>query len=146
MSSTENKHQAVWDWLSANEAISALFFNFSPSEDGDTTIAPIVSDNAIKTYIDGTEVKQYDFSIIQYRQFNSETPNDSENATIIFDTEQLMAWIKEQNAERNYPEFPDNCEITQIKVLQDMPQASGINEMNAQYMFSVRIKYIERRY
>ena len=145
MTEMDNKHQAVWDWLYQNEDISALFFNFSTTEDGDTTIAPIVSDNAIKTFIDGTEIKQYDFSIIQYRQFNAQVPNSNENVSVIFDTENLMAWVKEQNKLRNFPVFPENCTITRIIVLQDMPQATGINETDAQYMFSVRIEYIERR-
>ncbi len=144
MSDRDNKHQAVWDWLYRNEEISALFFNFSTSEENDTVIAPIVSDNVIRKYVDGTAVKQYDFAVIQYQRYNSEIPNVTENAEIIFDVEQVMEWIDERNRERDFPKFPDGCVITKVENLQDMPEVTEVSETGAKYMFSVRISYIQK--
>ena len=144
MSDRDNKSNAVWQWLYGNENISSMFFNFSTTDENDTVIAPIVSDYAVKKYVDGTSVRQYDFAVIQYRKYNSEVPNVTENVETIFDVEKAMAWIEEQNRNRNFPEFPDGCVITKVENLQDMPEVAGINETNAKYMFSCRISYVER--
>lgn len=141
---SDNKSKAVWDWLYGNEEISALFFNFSTTGEMDTVIAPIVSDYAIKKYIDGSSNRQYDFAIIQYRKYTSEVPNVTENVETVFDVEKVMEWIEAQNRKRNFPKFPDGCIVTKVENLQDMPEVAGINDTNAKYMFSCRIRYTQR--
>lgn len=144
MTDRDNKHKAIWDWLFANDEISALFFNFSTTEENDTTIAPIVSEKKIKEYIDGSALCCYDFAIIQYRTFNSEVPNVTENTETIFDVEKVMTWIEKQNKIRNFPKFPNGCIVTKVENLQDMPEVAGINDTQAKYMFSCRVSYIQR--
>lgn len=46
---------------------------------------------------------------------------------------------------KNYPEFPDNCQIKEMETLQNMPNLAGINaeEGLARYMVQCRLIYFE---
>lgn len=58
----------------------------------------------------------------------------------------FMEWLDEQNKAKNYPKFPDNCEIKKMENLQNMPNLAGINaeESLARYMIQCRIIYFEK--
>ena len=141
----DNKHEAVWDWLYTCTEILNLFFNFGEAANGNTIAGTTVSDRAIKQYVDGTAVKQYDFAVTQFKPVNSQTPNNDENAQTLFDVEDVMRWVDTQNEARNYPDFPEGCQITKIENLYNMPAVAGQDELGAKYMFMVRINYIEKR-
>jgi len=89
----------MWNWLYQNQNISDLFFNFSTDKNGATVLATGSGDSVVKQYIGNSSLRNYDFSIIQFKPVNSEVPNNSENATIIFDVESVMSWVKKQNEE-----------------------------------------------
>ena len=141
--STDNRHLAVWNWLYENEDIKALFFNFGRADSGDVILATSAADELDKYYIDGSSLRHYDFSIIQYMPMNQDVANNTENVEVIFDSEKLINWVKEQNRARNFPEFPDDCFIQNIKVLQNVPTANQSNDTEAKYIFSCRIQYLQ---
>lgn len=142
---TDNKHQAVWDWLYSCPAVKDLFFNFGVAQNDNTIVGTQAAESIIKTYLGGATVREYDFAIIQFKPANTETPNSAENAEILFDTEAVMRWVDEQAKQRNFPAFPANCEIQSIKNLHNMPFVAGQDETGAKYMFTVRITYLEKR-
>ena len=143
MRDVDNKHKAVWNWLYQNEDVKRLYFNFSDVQTGNTTIATSTGNADLKKYLDGTALKAYDFSLIQYQTLNTVDVNSDENADTMFDTERLMAWIEEQERIKNYPVFP-GCFVTKVENLQNMPSVAGMDDARAKYLFSCRITYLEK--
>lgn len=139
---SQDKHLAVWEWLYKNEQISRLYYNFSDSG-MDNTVLITLGDNRIRRYIDGSEMRQYDFSIAQYKEMNATEPNSDENVSVMIDAGKVMQWIEEQEKLHNYPNFPDGCIITKVEPLQAMPSVAGMDEMEAKYLFSCRITYYQ---
>lgn len=139
-----NKHEAMIDYIQQCPQVKDLFFNFSTSENGDTVIAPIASDYIVQEFIDKSAIKWYDFSIIQYLPLSTD-PNDATNVAIMFDVEEVMAWIDAQEDAENYPDFGDKCSVQEISVLQDIPTVAGRDQRGAKYMFSCRVEYLERK-
>lgn len=138
----ENKHTAVWDWLYQNEDIKRLYFNFSDTRTGNTTIATGTANAKIKEYTNGDKLKAYDFSLIQYKTLNTVDVNSEENAETMFDAEKLMEWVEEQDEKKNYPRFK-GCVVTKVENMQNMPSLAGMDDATAKYLFSVRITYLE---
>ena len=63
-----------------------------------------------------------------------------------FSAQGFMDWLDEQDREKNYPEFPDNCQIKKMEVLQNMPNLAGVNPEAglARYMIQCRLIYFEK--
>ena len=141
----DNKNQAVWEWLFTCSEISDLFFNFGASANGNTIVGTTAAERVVKAFINGSSVRQYDFAIIQFKPANTQTPNNTENVTIMFDVEAVMQWVDTQAIARNFPAFPSDCQIQKIENLNNMPVVAGQDELGAKYMFTVRITYLERR-
>ena len=141
---TKNKHEAVWDWMMQCPKVKDLFFNFSDSKNGDIVIVPITSinDMVVIELIDGSTYRQYDYSIIQFREYTSE-PNDKGNIEVLIDVEGISKWIENQNEIKNYPDFPPNCSIQKISVLPDNSgSVAAFDEYGAKYILQFRIEYI----
>lgn len=142
---SESLHQAVYDWLSENPEIKALFFNFGEAKDGNTTLTTNAGEKTVKAYLSGSEVREYDFFIIQYKAVNALTPNNPINAEILFDVERVMDWVRERNKRREFPRFPADCRIISVETPGNMPTVAGQDQAGAKYMFAVRITYIHER-
>lgn len=139
---SESLHRAVYDWLSENQDIKALFFNFGELSDGNTTISTSAGEKTVQAYLGGAEVRQYDFFIIQYKAVDAQTPNNPFNAEMIIDVERVMGWVRERNKRREFPRFPANCRILSVETPGNMPTVAGQDQTGAKYMFAVRITYI----
>ena len=68
------------------------------------------------------------------------------NLTAMNFAQAFMDWLEEQNKKRNYPEFPNSCQIKKMETLQNMPNLAGVNvkEGMARYMVQCRIVYFEK--
>ena len=139
---SDNKHDIVIQWLFQNDDIKRLYFNFSDTTNGTVTIATSSGNRNLKTYADGSEMKAYDFALIQYKPLNTVDVNSNENAEIMFDAEKLMEWLDEQEKKKNYPYF-QGCFVTKVENLQNMPSVAGMNDTEAKYLFSCRITYLQ---
>ena len=139
----DNKHDILINWLFQNEAIKRLYFNFSDTGNGNVVVATNSGNYVLKRYTDGSSMRAYDFALIQYKPLNTVDVNSNENAEIMFDAEQLMKWIDEQEEKKNYPFFP-GCVVTKIENLQNMPSVAGMNDTEAKYLFSCRITYLQK--
>ena len=142
MSDKDNKHDAVMQWLFQNEDVKRLYFNFSDAQNGNVVIATANGNARLKSYLDGSELKAYDFALIQYKPLNTVDVNSNENTEIMFDAEHLMEWINEQENRKNYPVFP-GCFVTKVENLHNMPSVAGMNDTEAKYLFSCRITYLQ---
>lgn len=140
----DNKHVAVWNWLLNCPYIADLYFNFSQSNNNDTVLIPetAYNDEPVKEYNDGSSERKYIFTVVQFQKFST-VSNSTENIETILDIENIAAWVDGQNEIRNFPEFPGDAVINEIKVL---PFANGglaaVNDDTAKYMFSIEIDYL----
>ena len=138
----DNKHDAIMDWLFRNENIRRLYFNFSDTQNGNVVVATNSGNYVMKKFIDGSSIRAYDFALIQYKPLNTVDVNSNENAEVMFDAQQLMDWIDEQEKNRTYPIFK-GCTVMKVENLQNMPSVAGMNDTEAKYLFSCRITYLQ---
>ena len=141
---SDNKHDALMEWLFSNESIRRLYFNFSDTQNGNVVVATNSGNYVMKRFVDGSSIRAYDFAMIQYKPLNTVDVNSNENAEIMFDAEQLMDWIDEQEKNRTYPHF-QGCTVMKVENLQNMPSVAGMNDTEAKYLFSCRITYLQRK-
>ena len=138
-----NRNQALQEWLAQSPYVTDLYFNFSPAEEGVTSVASISGETVLKRYFGGWALKQYDFGVVQFKPINTDVPNNSDNAAEMYDVDLLMDWIKEQNRLRNFPNF-EGCTIQRVEVLNNMPVVTGQDDEVARYMCQCRVTYIEK--
>ena len=139
-----NKHNVMFEYMQQCPQVKDLFFNFSENKNGGTVLSPISSEYVVETYIDGTTLRWYDFTVMQYLNVSVE-PNSVENINTVFEAEKVMEWINAQDAAKNYPDFGDHCSIIGLSVLQNTPTITGQNLRAAKFMFSCRVEYHERK-
>lgn len=141
------KHEAVKEYFEKKvmELIGkTMNFNFSDEEGPDIAFVTNYSDRVIKKYIRAGADKEYGFSIIITARYS--TDEDDLNMIAMNFAQKFMDWIEQQDKEKIYPQFPENCQIKKMEVLQNMPNLAGINakEGLARYMVQSRIVYFER--
>lgn len=152
-----NKEQSIIDFLRECSAIAdnPLFFNFINAKPDNKQIITSGNEKSIqRPYIDGSVMKRYTFTIIDFRSVSyqaivntpkpqpttgtttttttttnavvGDEPNYSnENVEEYIDIQAIIDWIDEQNDARHYPYFGSDCEIDEMKVLTDNPVLNG---------------------
>lgn len=150
-----DKNQAIIDFLlqCPDIANSELYFNFINAEDDNKQIITESNEKfSNRSYIDGSVLKQYTFTLIDFKSITDSAlvliqdyPN--ENVVDVSDVQTLINWINEQNKLQNFPNFGEDCEIQSIETTSENPNFEGINtEVTptlAMYSISIRIEYID---
>ena len=153
-----DKNQAIIDFLLQCPTIqnSPLFFNFINAKDENKQIVTMATDKAIeRPFIDGSVQKRYTFSIMDYKSVaynaivktlgTSVFPN--ENVEDMLNTQGIIDWITEQDLDRNYPDFGEQCVIDNMIALTDSPRLNGVDTSItpalAKYSISIQINYID---
>jgi len=150
-----DKNQAIIDFLlqCPDIANSELYFNFINAEDDNKQIITESNDKfSNRSYIDGSVLKQYTFTLIDFKSITDSAlvliqdyPN--ENVVDVSDVQALINWINEQNKLQNFPDFGEDCEIQSIETTSENPNFEGINtEVTptlAMYSISIKIEYID---
>ncbi|MCL2311165.1 MAG: hypothetical protein FWC41_01560 [Firmicutes bacterium] len=139
---TINKDLNLFNWLKTNPLLTdTLKFDFLGADNNSCSISPIPEDTTIKTYIDGTKVKQYSFAL--QSSFSVSENTDMINIENMKVLRSWQDWLSEQNGIKNFPDFGENCEIYKLEVLSN-PQMSQFFENGiATYQFFLRLEYIE---
>ena len=121
-----------------------LGFNFSVESPDSVAFITNYSDKVRKKYIRIGAEKEYGFSILITKAYS--TASDDLNLEAMNFAQGFMDWLDEQDREKNYPEFPDNCQIKKMEVLQNMPNLAGVNPEAglARYMIQCRLIYFEK--
>lgn len=150
-----DKNQAVIEYLSSCPAIAKnpLFFNFAKAEDNNKQLVAVATDKKVeRPYIDGSVLKRYTFTIIDYRSVIyqavvKEAGYPNENVEELLDVQSIIDWIEEQNSEYNFPDFGEYCVIDEIKALTDTPRLNGVDNSAspalAKYSVSIQILYLD---
>ncbi len=150
-----DKNQAIIDFLlqCPDIANSELYFNFINAEDDNKQIITESNDKfSNRSYIDGSVLKQYTFTLIDFKSITDSAlvliqdyPN--ENVVDVSDVQALINWINEQNKLQNFPNFGEDCEIQSIETTSENPNFEGINTevtpILAMYSISIKIEYID---
>ena len=150
-----DKNQAVINYLSSCPAIAKnpLFFNFAQAEDNNKQLIAVATDKRVeKPYIDGSVLKRYTFTIIDYRSVIyqavvKEAGYPNENVEELLDVQSIIDWIDEQNSEYNFPDFGEDCIVDEIKALTDTPRLNSVDTSAspalAKYSVAIQILYLD---
>lgn len=151
-----DKQQAIINFLLQNDYIknSPLFFNFISAKDDNKQILTTANDKLMNTsYIDGSVLKQYTFTIIDFKSVTyqaivKQTGFKNENVEEYLDVQGIIDWITEQADAQNYPDFGDDCIIESMEAQTENPTLNGVDTTTtpalAKYSVSVKVQYIDR--
>lgn len=150
-----DKNQAVIDFLMdcPQLAYNPLFFNAVNAKDDNKEIITQSNDASLNTkYIDGSVLKRFTFTIIDFRSLSYEPVPKvegyvSENVEDIIDVQAIMDWVNEQADDENYPNFGNTCLIDSMRTTSDNPNLNGVDTQVtpalAKYSMSIQIDYID---
>ena len=150
-----DKNQAVINFLITCPYIrdNPLFFNFLNAKDDNKQLIATGNEKSLNTkFIDGSELKRFTFTIIDYKSIAYQAIVKSEgyvneNVQELFETQAIMDWIAEQEDEHNYPDFGQDCIIEEMKTLTENPNLNGVDTSVspalAKYSMSIQIDYLD---
>lgn len=150
-----DKNKAIIEYLLRCPYIrdNKLFFNFAEAKDNNKQIITTANDKVIdKPYIDGSVSKRFTFTIMDFKSITYSAiaklaGYDNENVDDIFDTQQIIDWITEQNENHQYPNFGESCIIDDIRAVSDNPGISAVDTTKtptlARYSVSIQVNYID---
>ena len=150
-----DKNQAIIDFLLDCPQIlyNPLFFNAINAKDNDKQIITQSNDSALNTkYIDGSVLKRFTFTLIDFRSvIYQPLPKvegyTSENVEEMLDVQGIVDWVNAQADAENYPDFGENCSIDSMKTTSDNPNLNGIDTQVspalAKYSITIQIDYLD---
>lgn len=154
-----DKNKAIINYLFTCPVIASnpLFFNFAKAEDNNKQLITVANDKKInKPFIDGSVLKKYTFTIVDYRSVlyqalvnDPEHPDDypNENVEEMLDVQGIIDWVTEQNDNENFPDFGSDCVVEQIEALTDNPNLNGVDTsvspVLAKYSVSIQVQYLD---
>ena len=150
-----DKNKAIIKYLMQCPTIknNPLFFNFGEVEDNSKQIVTTSTDKNIeRPYIDGSVLKRYTFTIIDYRSVIYQAlvtieGYDNENVEDMMYVQSIIDWIDEQNDNYNFPDFGNDCVVEEITALTDIPNLNGVDKDSspnlAKYSIAIRVQYLD---
>ena len=105
-----------------------------------------------KPYIDGSVLKRFTFTLIDFRSIAyqavvKQEGYTNENVEEFLDVQGIMDWIEEQNDLRNFPDFGDKCQIDEMHTTTENPSLNGVDTSVtpalAKYSMSIQIDYLD---
>lgn len=150
-----DKNQAIIDFLLNCPQLqeNPLFFNAIEAQDNDKQIVTQSVDRMLNEhYVDGSVMRRFTFSIIDFRSMVYQpVPKvegyTSENVEEMLDVQSIMDWINEQADSDIFPDFGEDCQIDSMKTTSDTPNLNGvdtsISPALAKYSMSIQIDYLD---
>lgn len=150
-----DKNQAIIDFLLDCPAIAynPVFFNFLQAQDNNKQIIVQTSDTALnKRFIDGSVLKRYTFTLIDFRSVVYQPlPKvegySSENVEDMLDVQGILDWITEQADAGNYPDFGAGYIIDSMQPTSNNPSLNGVDTQVApalaKYSITIQIDYLD---
>ena len=150
-----DKTQAIIDFLLTCPTIAnnSLFFNFLNAQDDSKQIITQANDTYTdKHYVDGTVLKQFMFTIIDFRSIAFQpipkvSGLTSENVEEFIDVQGIIDWVREQAEARNYPDFGAECIIDDMTTKSENPNLDGVDTSAtpalAKYSITIQIDYLD---
>lgn len=149
-----DKNQAVIDFLLTCPSIkdSYLYFNFTKAADNSKQILTLANEkNLNKQFIDGSVLKRYTFSIIDFKSMTAKpivAGHTDENVDDMLQVQEIINWVTEQADLYNYPNFGEDCQIEDMRALTENPNLNGVDSnvapALAKYSVSIQIDYLDK--
>ena len=150
-----NKNQAMINYLITCPQIlnSSLYFNYINVKDNSKLLYTISeSESMQKQYIDGSKLKTYSMTIVDYKSTSDievvkSSGYTNENVEEMLDMQGVIDWIHIQNGLRNFPSFGDKCHIEKITTSTDTPNLDGFYTDQvppiARYSITIQVEYLD---
>lgn len=129
-----------------------LFFNFADEEAGNNHFIT-EKDTKKVTYIDGSVLKQYTFTIASYYSVSHNAVIDEnddivdENLENMTKIQDILDWINEQADNKNFPDFGPQFVVEEMETLTTDPDIDGIdtsvNPPIVRYSVGVKLNYLD---
>jgi hypothetical protein len=133
---------ALQEWVTPFLEDNHLYFQSADAYPNTRILVPEYGDYVNHTDICGFKYKSYTFVFIGYEQLDTGTSDVNTRNMELYDS--LNEWLETQKANRNFPNFGDNCSEYEIFPLQNMANVATITESGlAKYMLAARIDYKE---
>lgn len=129
---------------------SSLFFNFAEAKD-DVSVFIKDADKKLKTYIDGSVLRAYTFSIISCKSVTQNaiiSAATDENIESLAEVQAIIDWINQEAEERRFPLFDTNCIVDEMQCLTDDPGLysvdASVDPPLAKYTITIQIQYLDK--
>lgn len=93
----------------------------------------------IRTYLDGSSVRQYQFNFSSREFYSMDRVQAIQNSTFY---EKMCDWVEEQSKAGNLPEMPEGCEA-QALVVQTPGYMLDATLLNARYQIQLQLQYFK---
>ena len=128
-----------------------LYFNFGNIEDNSYQVITDSNDTALsQPYIDGSILKRYTFYIDCFKTiaYNKVIKGyQDENLYDISEVQAILDWVNEQDRNKIYPDFGEDCLIDSMQSTTESPDLHSVEDTTtspiAVYRISIQIDYID---
>lgn len=153
---TVDKHEAMLKYLLQCPTVSnnPLFFNFGELKENSTQfITTSNSEKYTQRFIDGTEAKNYLFTLLTFKtiSYNAIVKKEgypAENITELAEFQEVIDWVNAQDDLNNYPDFGAECHIDRIMCTTANPVIadvdSDIEPAIATYSITISVDYLDK--
>lgn len=154
-----DKNQAIIDYLTDSSSgcpqilSNPTFFNFIEAKNNNKQIIAVSQEKTVqKPFIDGSVLKQYTFTIVDYKSVAYQaivklTGYSNENVEEMLEVQGIIDWITEQDDIRHFPNFGTDCIVEKIEALTDIPRLNGVDAtaspVLAKYSISIKVTYLD---
>ena len=115
--------------------------DFLPEELLEYSIMPIPTKPIIKSYLDGSCKKQYDFIFCSREYYGDDVKQLLSNIEFY---ENLAKWIESKSRNGELPKLPKGCEPLKLKIV-NSGYLYDDEKDNAQYHIECKLIYMERK-
>ena len=128
-----------------------LYFNFGNIEDNSYQVITDSNDTSLSLpYIDGSILKRYTFYIDCFKTiaYNKVIKGyQDENLYDISEVQAILDWVNEQDRNKIYPDFGEDCLIDSMQSTTESPDLHSVEDTTtspiAVYRISIQIDYID---
>ena len=128
-----------------------LYFNFGNIEDNSYQVITDSNDTSLsQPYIDGSILKRYTFYIDCFKTiaYNKVIKGyQDENLYDISEVQAILDWVNEQDKNKIYPDFGEDCLIDSMQSTTESPDVLSVEDTTtspiAVYRISIQIDYID---
>lgn len=128
-----------------------LYFNFGNIEDNSYQVITDSNDTSLsQPYIDGSILKRYTFYIDCFKTiaYNKVIKGyQDENLYDISEVQAILDWVNEQDRNKIYPDFGEDCLIDSMQSTTESPDLHSVEDTTtspiAVYRISIQIDYID---
>lgn len=148
-----SKNQIMLDYLRQCPGVERLYFEYGERRaDAIHLLTSSVEKATSAEYIDGSQPKQLDYSIVWHKPMTympvmTEEGQTAPGVAELDDVQGIIDWIAAQNRNHNYPDFGEHCVVDSMHCLHDAPRLAGIdthyNPPLARYTFTLRVEYLD---